>query len=68
MNDTIEAMVKRLSDYGVPEDNVMGIRWARVGIEGKGLGLIGTSFRVKGKGLGLDVRSPACGGGGGVVA
>lgn len=35
MNDTIEAMVKRLQDYGVPEDNVMGIRygvrgfWAR---------------------------------------
>lgn len=27
MNDTIEAMVKRLGDYGVPEDNVMGIRW-----------------------------------------
>jgi hypothetical protein len=26
MNDTIEAMVKRLGDYGVPEDNVMGIR------------------------------------------
>jgi len=28
MNDTIEAMVKRLQDYGVPEDNVMGIRCA----------------------------------------
>lgn len=26
MNDTIEAMVKRLGDYGVPEENVMGIR------------------------------------------
>lgn len=28
MNDTIEAMVKRLQDYGVPEENVMGIRCA----------------------------------------
>jgi hypothetical protein len=27
MNDVIEAMVKRLGDYGVPAENVMGIRW-----------------------------------------
>jgi hypothetical protein len=26
MNDVIEAMVKRLGDYGVAEESVMGIR------------------------------------------
>ena len=49
MNDTIEAMVKRLGDYGVPEDNVMGIRWVRGAVEGKGGGRIGVI--AEGKGL-----------------
>eukprot|EP00879_Flechtneria_rotunda_P018950 GHRR01019893.1.p1 GENE.GHRR01019893.1~~GHRR01019893.1.p1 ORF type:complete len:596 (+),score=208.92 GHRR01019893.1:424-2211(+) len=35
MNDVIEAMAKRLVDYGVPEDQVLGIRYGTRGFTAK---------------------------------
>eukprot|EP00878_Enallax_costatus_P004101 GHUV01004329.1.p1 GENE.GHUV01004329.1~~GHUV01004329.1.p1 ORF type:complete len:655 (+),score=187.00 GHUV01004329.1:210-2174(+) len=35
MNDVIESMVKRLHDYGVPEDNILGIKYGIRGFNAK---------------------------------
>jgi hypothetical protein len=60
MNDTIEAMVKRLGDYGVPEDNVMGIRCVDTRNTTRGCeGISSKQWELGGSGVVLGVHDCA---------